>query len=173
MTIPSTTDDLIAEIEAAAKAAPKGNWIVDENHDEVSVSMGSAIDSPYEYYVHDRWFCESEWSDEDEHAEAVAKHIAASRPENVLTLIARIRELEQAQRWIPCSERLPDMEGDASTESAVVQIFFDDPNQNSGLIKAGFYCHEEQAWYLDYGNAVLHEFDEDPTHWMPLTEPPK
>lgn len=83
LTIPSTTDDLIAEIEAEAKALEwTGKWYY--------AGCGT---------VH----CDYKGQDPDDHHGEVAhpepigaaSYIASASPANVLTLIARIRELEQ------------------------------------------------------------------------------
>lgn len=78
MTINSTTDDLIAEIEAAAKAATPG---------------------PHHIYTHQR---------DDNNWQANADFHAKCQPQTVLALTARIRELEEAQRWVPVTERMPE-----------------------------------------------------------------
>lgn len=56
----------------------QGEWVVSDHRDEVSVCMGDAVDSPYEYNCSDVWSCESYWSDDDETAIANAHLISAA-----------------------------------------------------------------------------------------------
>ena len=70
-------------------------------------------------------------------------------------LETRIAELEQAQRWIPVSERLPE-------EYEEVLVIFTGFNFDGGLWKKMRVCSIEDWEYI--GN---------PTHWMPLPEPPE
>lgn len=78
MTIPSTTDDLIAEIEAAAKVATPG---------------------PHHIYTNQR---------DDNNWKANAEFHAKCQPQTVLALTARVRELEGAQRWISVAQQVPE-----------------------------------------------------------------
>ncbi len=81
------------------------------------------------------------------------------------TLIARIRDLEQAQRWIPCSERLPEVRErlDSPLKTpcghevlplniSVPVIYYDGNSAKSGALN----------WF-DGGAPV-----NGVTHWMPL-----
>lgn len=79
--IQSTTDDLIAEIEAAMASATPGYWYQ-------SKGIGVVVDHNDCGVV-----CETH---EDNPVDAV--YIAACNPSNVRRLIARIRELEQYKR---------------------------------------------------------------------------
>lgn len=81
--IPSTTDDLIAEIEAAMANATPGYWYQ-------AKGIGLVVDHNDCGVV-----CETH---EDNPVDAI--YIAACNPSNVRQLIARIRELEARQtRW--------------------------------------------------------------------------
>ena len=72
-------------------------------------------------------------------------------------LQARIAELEAAQRWIPVSERLPELDQDvlAAVEGDIVTGHF--YQQFDGEI---YFDSEEDAMLIA-------------THWMPLPEPPE
>lgn len=68
----------------------------------------------------------------------------------------RIDELEQAQRWIPVGERLPEEEGGRP----VIIV------EEAGLVNmvpASYVCE-----IIEDGN-----FQDPITHWMPMPEPPK
>ena len=56
----------------------QGEWVVSEQRDEVSVYMGEAVNSPYEYNCSDVWWCDSYWSEDDETAIANAHLISAA-----------------------------------------------------------------------------------------------
>lgn len=84
--IPSTTDDLIAEIEAEAKALEwTGKWY--------NAGCGT-VHCDYKGQFTD------DGHGEVAHPEPIgaASYIASASPANVLTLIARIRELEDVLR---------------------------------------------------------------------------
>lgn len=73
--------------------------------------------------------------------------------------------LERA-RWIPCSERMPDLipckAGTAYSEKVIVWI--------TGR-KAMVCVWDGKDWFVPYG--FWEVWDKDVTHWMPLPEPPK
>ena len=82
------------------------------------------------------------------------------REENA-NLTARIAELEEKQRWIPVSERLPE------NRATVLAAF-----ENREILTATYYKHHEgfggveNYWHIEgwhSGNV---------THWMPLPESP-
>ena len=75
-------------------------------------------------------------------------------------LNARIAELEAAQRWIPVSERLP--------EIGVRVLFYNNFIKN---IHKGWYSGDE--WVSEIG--VFYNGDKliRITHWMPLPQPPE
>jgi len=75
--------------------------------------------------------------------------------EYIEKLESRIVELEAKQRWIPVSERLPE-------EYEEVLVIFTGFNFDGGLWKKMRVCSIEDWEYI--GN---------PTHWMPLPEPPE
>lgn len=62
----------------------------------------------------------------------------------------RIAELEEKQRWIPVSERLPE-------EKQTVLA----------LDKTG------TAYHWEYSRSLSNIFVSDYTHWMPMPEPPE
>lgn len=74
-------------------------------------------------------------------------------------LRARIAELEAAQRWIPVSERLPEVNEDVFT---VVY----DTNDGSTSVSA-LKHHGDGVWFIwDKGYYVV-------THWMPMPKLPE
>ncbi len=74
-------------------------------------------------------------------------------------LNARIAELEAAQRWIPVSERLPEVNEDVFT---VVY----DTNDGSTSVSA-LKHHGDGVWFIwDKGYYVV-------THWMPMPKLPE
>jgi len=74
-------------------------------------------------------------------------------------LTARIAELEAAQRWIPVSERLPEVNEDVFT---VVY----DTNDGSTSVSA-LKHHGDGVWFIwDKGYYVV-------THWMPMPKLPE
>ena len=73
-------------------------------------------------------------------------------------LIARIAELEEKQRWIPVSERLPD------NWKPVMTI---DVSESTRVPVPAFYDPETSLW-----STHLPNYDLWVTHWMPLPEPP-
>ena len=64
----------------------------------------------------------------------------------------RLKELDQEQKWIPVTERLP--------EQGQEVIVYD-----GGVLKPKVFCY--LFWNPNYDNWAR------VTHWMPLPEPPK
>ena len=75
-------------------------------------------------------------------------------------LRARIAELEAAQRWIPASERLPQI--------GVRVLFYNNFITN---IHKGWFSGDE--WTSDIGIFYNGDKLKRITHWMPLPEPPE
>jgi len=169
--VKSTTDELIEELEAAAKRATNDLWTTDGH------SMVVA------------------WSDQANQCYAVAKcegpdrisnapYIAACNPENVLALIARIRELEEAQRWVSVTERLPEpgllvqvysppQPGDWPD---TVRIDTDGIDPESEDYWVGHGEHYERYCMIAKGGDVewTGPAEKAPyTHWKPMPEPPQ
>ena len=63
-----------------------------------------------------------------------------------------IMQQPSAQRWIPCSERLPDSQEDVLCDE-------------DGHVILGFYTDEEIGWHDTHSYRIY------PTAWMPLPEP--
>ena len=93
-------------------------------------------------------------------AELVSSNMVMAK--GVLDLKARIAELEEAQRWIPVSERLPE------NRATVLAAF-----ENREILTATYYKHHEgfggveNYWHIEgwhSGNV---------THWMPLPPNPE
>lgn len=78
---------------------------------------------------------------------------------HIAELEARIAELEAKQRWIPVSERLPEVE--VNVLAAVYDA------SNSSVSMQILKHHGEGKWFFwDTCYYVV-------THWMPLPEPPE
>lgn len=75
-------------------------------------------------------------------------------------------KLEPPHRWIPCSERLPDLipckAGTAYSEKVIVWT--------AGR-KAMVCVWDGKDWFVPYG--FWEVWGKDVTHWMPLPEPPE
>ena len=70
----------------------------------------------------------------------------------------------RAQRWIPVAERLP------PRKEPVLICFMD------GKMEVGFWHDQDEDftyWCGCVNDGYLEELDCDPTHWMPLPEPPE
>ncbi len=80
--------------------------------------------------------------------------------EEIAELTDRIAELEAAQRWIPVSERMPEVNTD-------VLVAFMDKNPN--------YCSSGVAWFCSSTNNWEIEVDHygPVTHWMPIPKLPE
>jgi hypothetical protein len=84
------------------------------------------------------------------------EHIAYMQTIEIQSLNARIAELEEKQRWIPLSERMPD-----NWESVLT---IDISKSTRGPVTA-FFNPETSLWSAHFGDLWV-------THWMPLPEPP-
>lgn len=75
-------------------------------------------------------------------------------------------EAEQGTGWISVNDRLPECEsvikcnGFKFKVSADVLLW----NESEGYMVVGSYDYSNNSWMAEYGN---------PTHWMPLPEPPE
>ena len=69
------------------------------------------------------------------------------------------------QKWIPVTERLPNIDDD------VLMYFADDGNMTAGfLVDVG---EDTSMWSAYSDGGYYTDCDYVPTHWMPLPEPPK
>lgn len=76
-------------------------------------------------------------------------------PAEIVTLLSEVERLQQAQRWTPVTERLPNRQ-----QSVLVRL-------SAGGTQVGWIMWDIWAWNgYKYTDAVV-------THWMPLPEPPK
>ena len=135
--IPNTTDDLIAEIEAAMANATPGYWYQSKgigvvvDHNDCGVVCETCEDNPVD-----------------------AIYIAACNPSNVRQLIARIRELEQEQRWRDIDEEMPE-------EDVRVWVWCDD-----GADAWPDTASHHNSFFTDEYHELL-----PVTHWRPVTPP--
>ena len=77
-------------------------------------------------------------------------------------LVARIAELEAAQRWIPVSERLPE---DGETVFVIIHDGFE-RFENGNEVARLTYLGNGNWWSWGRERYVV-------THWMPLPNPPE
>lgn len=75
------------QFEALAKAAKRGPWTYEEDSGLIISANGLMVAGV-----------------------ADIEYMIAANPATMLALIARVRELEAVTRWIPVTERLPEME---------------------------------------------------------------
>tara|TARA_Y100000034_G_scaffold117812_1_gene157736 strand:- start:8 stop:445 length:438 start_codon:yes stop_codon:yes gene_type:complete len=135
--IPNTTDDLIAEIEAAMANATPGYWYQSKgigvvvDHNDCGVVCETCEDNPVD-----------------------AIYIAACNPSNVRQLIARIRELEQEQRWRDIDVEMPE-------EDVRVLVWCDD-----GADAWPDTASHHNSFFTDEYHELL-----PVTHWRPVTPP--
>lgn len=80
----------------------------------------------------------------------------------IITLRARVAELEAAQQWIPVTERLPERQGNTALNARYLVLYL------------GYY-HDVIVFSPSNKKWLSGEEDktEFVTHWMPLPEPPK
>ena len=82
--------------------------------------------------------------------------------DKLTSLTDRVADLEAERRWIPVSERLPEVEEYACSVSVLVF-------RNGYTVAEAWYDFEEENWHKS--NAIGMLID-GVTHWMPLPEPP-
>ena len=93
-------------------------------------------------------------------------------------------EALKRQKWIPCSERLPD--SDEVWGKYIVAYRYScrniwDDISEIAVVTVADYCHEQKVWSMSGGeviNALLDREDAQTsasriTHWMPLPEQPE
>jgi len=78
--------------------------------------------------------------------------IEDAQAQEIARLEQRIRELEEQQRWIPVSERLPEVDGYYWTIDV--------------LGKQEEWMYRHGGWYMEKDISFI-------THWRPLPEPPE
>ena len=107
----------------------------------------------------------AEWRDEQEECSDIW-HRADSAIASALEIGLRVKKLPSEQRWIPCSERLPE-------EYVDVLVWFEyyrfgEYNRMYSTYGIGDYDAEYDKWWINHesGWRDLHVFA-----WMPLPEP--
>ena len=149
----SITEELLKELEEAAKAATPGPWFPVSNNAFLEINTDDDKAAPSVANV-----CSSQFLDGGSKEAENGLHIARANPDTVLALIARVRELEKAQRWVPVSERLPEPNVKVLAHSKRCPHFFALRKNRQRLpweFLDGDTCHEKI------------------THWMQLPEAPK
>ena len=78
--------------------------------------------------------------------------------------IDKVPTIEPKQEWIPCSERLPEEEGDylVTLENGVVKILGYSTTQRTTYPKGFYYIKNGFSWRQEQNPVVA---------WMPLPEP--
>lgn len=74
--------------------------------------------------------------------------------------LARVENIEPAQQWVPVTEKLPD---DAGTY-IICDCY--------GNVMSRHFCKKADG-FAGYWHANGSKYYGNPTHWMPLPEPPK
>ena len=93
-------------------------------------------------------------------------------------VIDRVPTLDVQQRWIPVTERLPEVnEKDPDWSTTVLfmtdQGYVHSGYRNIGRAQKSFYDDDwTPPYWLDESENLSFE-EEEVTHWMPLPEPPK
>lgn len=100
-----------------------------------------------------------------------------------LVPIFRMKQWFEAhkQRWIPCSERLPENDEIWQKYNVVYNYRAFAWDSDNTVVTAADYNNEQKVWSLDNGeviNALITPENIQPkasyiSHWMPLPEPPE
>lgn len=118
-------------------------------------------------------------------SDAVLIKEAADSIEELLGVIQRQKEMinataylplyQKPMKWIPVSERLPELRMWKSGALASSNVLFrtEDKTIHIGYVMEGFHsddngCFEIDRWFMLGGHRI-----ENVTHWMPLPEPPR
>lgn len=95
------TDERLAELEAMAKAATKGDW---HEEDDCRPGLANACGAFRNYDINVHFACGPRVSTVEQ-AEADSRHIVAAQPKTTLALIAEVRrlreELDESRRLTP------------------------------------------------------------------------
>ena len=87
-------------------------------------------------------------------------------------LSARIVELEQAQRWIPVSERLPDTKILYDHFDAVIEFESIDGGGIERMVRLLAWDYRNKTWNEDLGEFGFYPID-GVTHWRERPIPPE
>jgi FtsZ-binding cell division protein ZapB len=99
---------------------------------------------------------------------------------NLYRMTEKVELLEEADMWIPITERLPeagDDNGECGSENVIVGIRYEYDSDDEPLLSCAGYLLDGEWWtYTEHScQRVGHEpyAGDRVTHWRPLPEPPK
>ena len=94
--------------------------------------------------------------------------------------VEELAALKEQAKWIPVSERLPEVKNafEGSTEVLVAVKYKDDLRDEPRTICSGFYFQGDEWWtYTEHACGIVGDEPghggDTVTHWMPLPEAPK
>ena len=97
-----------------------------------------------------------------------------------LGTVEELAALKEQAKWIPVSERLPEVKNafEGSTEVLVAVKYKDDLRDEPRTICSGFYFQGDEWWtYTEHACGIVGDEPghggDTVTHWMPLPEAPK
>ena len=100
----------------------------------------------------------------------------ANARQDIPTLLAEDERLQQAQRWIPVTESLPEIYADNCSKNVLIAVrYATDLPYDRPTICCGYYLDGSWWSYSEHNcNEIGEKWEGDVvTHWTTLPEPPK